>query len=93
MLTDKQANPLGNEPVYCNGEIIGKTTSAAYGYRVDAPVALALVKTDSTQSINGIEVELDIARQMVVGHIVEGAVYDPAGANMKINQSQGASHD
>ena len=43
VLDDPEAVPLGNEPAYSNARIIGKTTSAAFGYRIGKPVALAQV--------------------------------------------------
>ncbi|CAN0505743.1 unnamed protein product, partial [Discosporangium mesarthrocarpum] len=39
ILDDASAVPLGNEPIYLGSDIIGQTTSAAFGYRVGKPVA------------------------------------------------------
>ncbi len=47
--------PLGNEPVLLKGELVGKTTSAAWGYRVGRPLALASLKINS-EILDGTEV-------------------------------------
>ena len=41
LVEDHQLVVLGNEPVLYDGRIIGKTTSAAYGYRMQQTIALA----------------------------------------------------
>ncbi|MDJ0860186.1 MAG: FAD-dependent oxidoreductase [Dinoroseobacter sp.] len=76
---DDVAVPLGHEPVYADGRIVGQTSSAAYGYRVGAPVALA----HATGLTDGQTVEVDIARQMFAATVVRGPLFDPEGARMK----------
>ena len=44
--------------VWHNGQVVGEVTSSAWGYRVGASVALAMLRTDLT--IPGTEVEVDI---------------------------------
>ncbi|MDJ0992793.1 MAG: FAD-dependent oxidoreductase [Dinoroseobacter sp.] len=76
---DDVAVPLGHEPVYADGRIVGQTSSAAYGYRVGAPVALA----HATGLTDGETVEVDIARQVFAATVVRGPLFDPEGARMK----------
>lgn len=73
VLTEPDAVPLGNEPVYVDDRIVGKTTSAAFGYRVNAPVALALVSGEFAQNNPLGEVQVDIAGTRYAGHLVKGA--------------------
>ena len=40
---DADAVPLGGEPIRLGERMIGKTTSAAFGYRIGRPVALAMI--------------------------------------------------
>jgi|GEM_PF-5461782 len=40
---DINAVPLGDEPLLLNGSIIGKTTPAAFGFRMGKPIAIAFV--------------------------------------------------
>ena len=77
------AQPLGNEPVYHAGRIIGKTTSAAFGYRVGKPVAIALVECVSDKNLDGLKVDVDIARSQNAGTIILNAAFDPRGSNMR----------
>ena len=46
VLDDADAVPLGSEPVCFGERIVGKTTSAAFGYRIGKPVALAMIDTE-----------------------------------------------
>ncbi len=88
LLNDVEAVPLGNEPVYLAGKIIGKTTSAAFGYRVGKPVALALVDADLVEGASDEGVEVDIAGVKFAGSISRRAVFDPAGKAMRPAQKK-----
>ena len=80
VLEDTDAQPLGFEPVYLGGEIIGTTSSCAYGYRVGKPVALALVNTTLSEADS---VKVDIAGQLFSAKVKVSAMYDPQGLRMK----------
>lgn len=82
VLDDASATPIGGEPVYLNGEIAGKTTSAAFGYRVGKPVAIADLSNLDAR-IEDAEVTVDIARQHHTGRITLKPAYDPKGVLMK----------
>ena len=62
--------------IYLNGEIIGHTTTTAFGYRIGKPIALGYVHIDQP---DGVEVELDIAREMYKGRLMVGPAFDPKG--------------
>ncbi|MGB7244815.1 MAG: FAD-dependent oxidoreductase [Sulfitobacter sp.] len=79
LLEDDIAVPIGHEPVYLDGKIIGQTTSAAYGYRVGAPIALAHV----TDVRDGAAITLDIAGVKVPGKMQVGPAFDPGGDRMR----------
>ena len=80
-LADIDAVPLGNEPVYHDGQIIGKTTSASFGYRIGCPVALAFI--DSAMAIDGTDVFIDIAGTHFLAHVSRKALFDPDGRRMR----------
>jgi 4-methylaminobutanoate oxidase (formaldehyde-forming) len=80
LLDDIEAVPLGNEPVYVKDRIIGKTTSAAFGYRVGRPVALAEI--DAAIGADT-AVEIDIARRMSPGRVTFQPAFDPGGDRMR----------
>jgi dimethylglycine dehydrogenase len=41
-----------------NGEVVGETTSGGWGYRVDASIALGMVRADCAAPGTGLEVEI-----------------------------------
>lgn len=82
VLDDAEAVPLGNEPVYAGGEIVGQTTSAAFGYRVGKPVALGFLSNAFLTS-GTTTVEVDIARELFSGSVSLRPVYDPNGSRMR----------
>ena len=67
VLDDEGAVPLGNEPIYLGSDIIGQTTSAAFGYRVGKPVALGFVRADRLTEAQNAPVQVDIARTLFGG--------------------------
>ncbi|MEM7169829.1 MAG: FAD-dependent oxidoreductase [Pseudomonadota bacterium] len=83
LFDDEAAVPLGNEPVYKNGKIIGKTTSATYGYRIQRPVALALVESSNLGGDQNRTVQVDIAGQRYETQAQLEPAFDPAGKRMR----------
>lgn len=77
---DPDAGPLGHEPVYSSGEIIGQTTSCAFGHRVGRPVALALVRRPVA---DGTDLQVDIAGTLFAARVTLGPLFDPGGHRMK----------
>jgi len=80
---DIEAQPLGNEPVYQQDKIIGKTTSAAFGYRVGRPLAIALVDSQVVDKLDGSKVDVDIAGSQNAGTIHTRAAWDPDGSALR----------
>ena len=79
VLEAPDAVPLGHEPVTMGGEIIGQTTSAAYGYRVGRPVALAHV----ARVEDGAAVQVNIAGVEIPARMQLAPAFDPAGQRMR----------
>lgn len=84
VVEDTDAIPLGNEPVYLDGDIVGQTTSAAYGYRIGKPIALAYINTTIITDPEGVEVEIDIARKLYAGTVSLQPAFDPSSLRMKV---------
>lgn len=82
ILDDNNAVPLGNEPVVMNGKIIGKTTSAAFGYRINAPIALADIE-DPLGCVEGCSLDVNIAGTLFSGVVKLGPAFDPKGERMR----------
>jgi len=83
VLNDMNAVPLGNEPVMLNNKIVGKTTSAAFGFRINAPVALADIN-DANARKQDAPVQVNIAGELFSGRICRGPVFDPDGLRMRL---------
>lgn len=83
IVDDIHAVPLGNEPLYLNGEIVGKTTSAAFGYRIGKPVVLAYINVNINEKLNGVELEIDIARTFFKATVQIQPAFDPESKIMR----------
>lgn len=84
VLDDVNAVPLGHEPIYHGGAIIGETSSAAFGYRIGRPVALGHVRHPVE---DGTQVTLDIAGTQLKAKVILGPICDPDGDWMKPSPS------
>lgn len=80
LFQDVDVVPLGHEPVSARGDIIGHTTSCAFGYRIGRPVALAFCKAGLE---TGHEVEVNIAGRRATARVQIGPVFDPEGLRMR----------
>jgi len=80
ILDDDTAVPLGHEPIYAGGKIVGGTTSAAFGYRIGKPVALAHVRLDDP---DGMAVMVDIGGETVAARLQRRPAFDPSGSRMR----------
>ena len=81
LFDDVDAVPLGNEPVLAGDRIIGKTSSAAFGYRVGRPVAIALIS--SQDIVDGARARVDIGGVQAGCRMSLAPLFDPAGARMR----------
>jgi len=82
LLDDDEATPIGGEPVYLDGAIAGKTTSAAYGYRIGKPLAIADLSNPEAL-VEGVAVTVDIARKHYSGCVTLNPAFDPKGSRMR----------
>jgi 4-methylaminobutanoate oxidase (formaldehyde-forming) len=82
VLDDLDAMPLGNEPVLFEDKVVGKTTSAAFGFRIGAPIAIADIG-DRVFRADGASVQINIAEELYQGRVVVGAAFDPKGSRMR----------
>ncbi|MCG6884686.1 MAG: FAD-dependent oxidoreductase [Silicimonas sp.] len=64
------------------GEVVGETTSGAWGYRVDASIALGMLRADL--AVAGTEVEVDIFGQRCRAVVQpEGPLWDPRNERLR----------
>ena len=88
ILDDPDAAPLGGEPVRLGDRIIGKTTSAAFGYRIGKPVALAMIDPEAFAGEPEPRADVDVAGRRASGIVTFEAAFDPAGARMRPRRRQ-----
>ncbi|MDC0167931.1 FAD-dependent oxidoreductase [bacterium] len=79
---DLDAVPLGNEPIYFNNKLVGRTTSASFGYRVGAPLAIAYLNDEEVLN-DGQRVSIDIGGNLFHGIVSIKALFDPLGKRMR----------
>ena len=79
-LGDETAVPIGGEPIYLDDQIIGQTTSCAFGFRIGKPIALGYLKEKVSDNSN---VYVDIARQLYSATVSTGPLFDADGLRMK----------
>jgi dimethylglycine dehydrogenase len=75
------ADAIGDEPIYHNGEVVGWVTSGGYGHSVGKSLAMGYVNNAVADAINGFEVELIGERRAAV-RLAEAA-FDPSGSRMR----------
>jgi dimethylglycine dehydrogenase len=68
--------------VWKDGEVVGETTSGAWGYRVGASIALAMVRADCAAPGTKLEVEIYGARCPAVVQPA-GPLWDPGNERLK----------
>ncbi|TQV82265.1 GcvT family protein [Denitrobaculum tricleocarpae] len=78
---EKNIWPIGHEPLLCDGRYIGQVTSAAFGYRIQRPVALAYVPSEFARE--GRKLQIDIAGSFHPATLSLQAAFDPEGHRMK----------
>ena len=69
-------DPRGNEPVYCNKEMVGLTTSGTYGHSVGTSLAFAFI--DPTCKSPGTPLEISLMGEMRPATVLADPAYDPA---------------
>jgi dimethylglycine dehydrogenase len=69
------ADAIGNEPLFKNGEMVGRATAGGYGWRVGKSLALGFVRPEL--AAEGTELEIDILGDMKPARIIAESPYDP----------------
>ncbi len=75
------ADAIGNEPLFKDGEMIGRATAGGYGWRVGKSLALGFVRPELAEA--GTELEIDVLGEMKPAKIVAESPYDPDNAALR----------
>ena len=87
-LDDGEVFLLGDEPILCDGNIVGQTTSAAYGHSLGASVAMGYVNLDKRPLAAMIEegsFEIECAGERLGITVSLLPFFDPSGKRMRSN--------
>ena len=77
----EDADPLGNNPLYVGGEMVGRSTSGNYGFRVEKSLALAMVRP--ALAALGTELEIDILGGRYRAVVVGESPWDPNNERLR----------
>jgi 4-methylaminobutanoate oxidase (formaldehyde-forming) len=86
VLDDPEALPLGDEPVWCDGSIVGSTSSAAYGHTLGRAVAMGYVSRPGGVDavyLSHAPFEIEIAGDRFAARGSLKAPYDPDSLRVK----------
>ena len=80
-LEDPRSVALGNEPVRCGDEVVGRVTTGGYGYSVARSIAYAYLPPDHAEA--NTEVAVEIFGRWVAGEVSEEPLFDPDGERLR----------
>jgi dimethylglycine dehydrogenase len=72
-------DPMGNEPILMNGEVVGRLTSGGFGFHVKHPIGLGYVRRDVAD-----QVEIEILGERRRARILTEPPYDPEGRRLRM---------
>lgn len=75
------ADCRGNEPLYADGEMIGRCTAGAYGHNVGKSLAMAYVKPE--HAALGSELEVEILGERFAAKVIEESPWDPQNERLR----------
>ncbi|MYE85100.1 MAG: FAD-dependent oxidoreductase [Gammaproteobacteria bacterium] len=75
------ADALGNNPLFHNGELVGRATSGGYGYRLGQSLALGMVNPQL--SAPGTALEIEILGERRPATVVPESPYDPGNERLR----------
>jgi len=71
----KDADVLGNNPIYKDDEVVGRATGGNYGFRVQKSLALAMIRPEFSKV--GTKLSMDILGKKFDIEVIEDSPYDP----------------
>ncbi len=75
------ADPIGYEPVWKGGEMVGFVTSGGYGHTVQKSLAMAMVNVDAAS--DGTALSLHVVGVERAAKVIPASPYDPSGKAMR----------
>ncbi len=84
----EDADALGNNALYKNGELIGRATGGGFGFRVNQSLALGMVRPELAEA--GTELAIDILGKTYTAVVVPDSPFDPE--NERLRDVNGANN-
>ncbi len=76
-----EADPLGNNPIYLDGELVGRATGGNFGFRVGKSLALAMLRPDL--AVAGGAFAMDVLGTTCTATVVPESPYDPENSRLR----------
>ena len=77
------ADCIGDEPIFLNGEVIGWITSGGYGHFVEQSLATGYIPTQHLEAARRDGLEIEIIGEMCAAEIQDEPPFDPQGKRMR----------
>ena len=77
----KDADPIGNEPLFSGDRMIGRATSGSYGHCVGKSLALGYVEGEHAEI--GSEMEIEVLGERKPAKVVDESPYDPENKSLR----------
>ncbi len=77
----KYADAIGSNPIFYNGENVGRVTSGGFGFRLNKSLALAMLKPEFSQI--GTELKVNILGVVYDATVIKNSPYDPENLKLK----------
>ena len=71
----------GNEPIYLNGEMVGRATAGAFGHFVGKSLAIAYVHPKAAEI--GTELEIEILKDVRKAKVIPESPHDPESTSLR----------
>ena len=78
----EDADALGNNPIYYEGNVIGRATGGNYGFRVKKSLAIGMVNPEYAEI--GQNLEMDILDKKHKVTVIQDSPYDPNNEKLRI---------
>jgi len=75
------ADARGSEPLYRNGELVGRATGGGYGWRIGKSLALGMVRPELSEV--GSELEISILGEKHKATVIPESPFDPGNARLR----------
>ena len=82
VLDIKDSDALGNNPIYCEGKLIGRATSGGFGHRINKSIVLAMINPKHNEI--GKNLEIDILGSKYKCIILPESPYDSENKKIRL---------